>query len=177
MATLRCNLPTCLTFSRIVLIPFFVFVTPRHPLLGALIFLAAAATDFLDGYFARLSGQVTTFGVILDPIADKFLVISALILLVSLDSLAAWIAITIIVREFLITALRVVALSRDIVIQAEMGGKMKTLTQMAAILCLIVKDSFGFVNLSDIGTGLVLISLALAIVSAVQYTIHFWRKV
>jgi CDP-diacylglycerol--glycerol-3-phosphate 3-phosphatidyltransferase len=166
-----------LTLSRIVIIPFFIFATPGYPLLGATLFLIAAATDFLDGYLARLYGQVTTFGIILDPIADKFLVISALILLVAMGTLSAWIAIIIIVREFFITALRVVALSRDIVIKAEIGGKIKTVTQILAILFLIVKDRFIFVDLYDAGTVLILISLVLAVISAVQYTVNFWKEI
>jgi len=173
----KLNLPTWLTLSRIVLIPFFIFVTPASPLLGAIIFLLAAATDFLDGYLARLYGQVTTFGIILDPLADKFLVISALILLVDMGTLSAWIAIIIIVREFLITALRVVALARNIIIKAEMGGKIKTITQMAAIVMLILKNTIVFVDLYDIGTTLILVSVVLAIISAVQYTVNFWREV
>ena len=83
MNTITLNIPTILTFSRIVLIPFFVLITPRSPFLGIAIFLIASLTDFLDGYLARRSGQITKFGILLDPIADKFLVISALILLVA----------------------------------------------------------------------------------------------
>lgn len=173
----KLNLPTWLTLSRIVLIPVFIFVTPGFPALGALIFLIAAATDFLDGYLARLYGQVTTFGIILDPLADKFLVISALILLVDIGTLSAWIAIIIIVREFFITALRVVALSRNIVIKAEMGGKIKTVAQMAAIVLLILKNSIVSVDLYDLGITLILVSLVLAIFSAVQYTVNFWREI
>lgn len=175
MVIWKLNLPTVLTLSRIVLIPFFIFVMPHHPLPGALIFLIAAATDFLDGYLARLYEQVTTFGIILDPIADKFLVISALILLVDIGTLSAWIAIVIIVREFFITALRVVALGKNIVIKAEMGGKIKTAAQILAVLFLIVKDSMGFVDFYDMGMTLITISLILAVISAVQYTINFWR--
>ena len=126
MSTLKLNLPTVLTLSRIVLIPVFIYTVNLHPLFGALIFGIASATDFLDGYFARRSGDITKFGIILDPIADKFLVISALIVLVDMSRLPAWIAIVIIVREFLVTGLRVVALSKDIVISADMGGKMET---------------------------------------------------
>jgi CDP-diacylglycerol--glycerol-3-phosphate 3-phosphatidyltransferase len=121
MTTLRINLPTLLTLSRIILIPFFVLSVYQHPVLGALIFSIASVTDFLDGYLARRSGQITKFGIIMDPIADKFLVISALIVLVDMTRLSAFIAITLIVREFLVTGLRVVALSKDIVIPAEMG--------------------------------------------------------
>src|ERR1700690_4456200 len=89
MSTIRLNVPTILTFSRIILIPFFVLITPASPILGVTIFLIASLTDFLDGYLALRSGQITKFGIILDPIADKFLVISALILLVDMSRIAA----------------------------------------------------------------------------------------
>src|SRR5512135_1867308 len=101
----------------------------QRPILGALVFGIASITDFLDGYLARRSGQITKFGIIMDPIADKFLVISALVVLVDMERLSAWIAIILIVRDFLITTLRVVALSKDIVISAELGGKLKTTAQ------------------------------------------------
>lgn len=170
------NLPTLITISRIVLIPFFIFLTPNNPLLGAGIFAIASATDFVDGYLARKRGQITRFGIILDPIADKFLVISALILLVDMARLSAWIAIVIIVREFLVTALRVAALSKDIVIPSETGGKWKTGFQIAAILCLIVDLSIGPIDLYDVGIVFIWIALILAIVSGIQYTIAFWKR-
>jgi CDP-diacylglycerol--glycerol-3-phosphate 3-phosphatidyltransferase len=174
---LRLNLPTLITLSRIVLIPFFVLVAPDRPFLGALIFGVASITDFLDGYLARKTGQITKFGIILDPIADKFLVISALILLVDMARLSAWIAITIIVREFLVTGLRAVALSKDIVIPAELGGKLKTFFQITAILCLIISmDIFG-IDLYDVGILSIWIALILSIVSGVQYTVSFWKKI
>lgn len=176
MSTLRFNLPTVLTLSRIVLIPFFVLSVYRHPILGAVVFSIASLTDFLDGYLARRSGQITKFGIIMDPIADKFLVISALIVLVDMERLSAWIAIILIVREFLITALRVVALSRDIVIPAETGGKLKTASQIAAVLCLILMGRVLGIDLYDIGIVLIWISLALAVFSGVQYTISFWKR-
>lgn len=177
MGTLKLNLPTILTLSRIVIIPVFVFTVNLHPLLGAFIFSIASLTDFLDGYLARRSGQITKFGIILDPIADKFLVISALIVLVDMERLAAWIAIVIIVREFLVTGLRVVALSKDIVIQAEAGGKIKTALQISAILCLILESNFVFVDLYDIGIVLIWASLLLSIISGIQYTISFGKKI
>jgi CDP-diacylglycerol--glycerol-3-phosphate 3-phosphatidyltransferase len=179
MSTIRLNVPTILTFSRIILIPFFVLITPASPILGVTIFLIASLTDFLDGYLARRSGQITKFGIILDPIADKFLVISALILLVDMTRIAAWIAIAIIVREFLVTAIRVVALSMDIVIPAETGGKWKTAAQMTSIVLLLLPYSIDFLPYSidfyDIGLALMYISLVLAITSGVKYTIAFWR--
>ena len=177
MSILKLNLPTVLTLSRIVLIPFFVISVYHHPVLGALVFGIASITDFLDGYLARRSGEITKFGIIMDPIADKFLIISALIVLVDMERLSAWIAIILIVREFLVTALRVVALSRDIVIPAEMGGKLKTTAQITAILCIIIGGSFFPVDLYDIGIVFIWIALVLAVVSGVKYTLLFWRSV
>jgi len=180
MHTLKINLPTALTLSRIVLIPFFVLAVYNHPITGALVFSIASITDFLDGYLARRSGQITKFGIIMDPLADKFLVISAFIVLVDMERLSALIAIILIVREFLITALRVVALSKDIVIPAETGGKLKTGAQITSILCLIlvgtVFDNLPF-DLYDIGITFIWVALILSVVSGVQYTVSFWQKV
>jgi CDP-diacylglycerol--glycerol-3-phosphate 3-phosphatidyltransferase len=177
MNTLKLNLPTVLTLSRIILIPVFIFTVYQHPVFGAIVFGIASITDFLDGYFARRSDEITKFGIILDPIADKFLVISALIVLVDMERLPAWIAITIIVREFFVTGLRTVALSKDIIIPAEIGGKIKTTVQMVAILCLILMGSFFDIDLYDIGVVLIWIALVLSIISGIQYTVSFWRKI
>lgn len=176
MNTITFNLPTILTFSRIILIPFFILITPKSPFLGIAIFLIASLTDFLDGYLARRSGQITKFGIILDPIADKFLVISALILLVDMVKISAWIAIVIIVREFVVTALRVVALSKNVVIPAETGGKLKTTAQMASIILLLLPGGIGDLDFYDVGLILMYIALVLAAVSGVKYTISFWRQ-
>lgn len=180
MTTLKLNLPTILTLSRIVLIPFFVLSVYDHPVIGALVFSIASITDFLDGYLARRSGQVTKFGIIMDPLADKFLVISALIVLVDMERVSAFVAIILVVRDFLITGLRVVALSKDIMIPAEMGGKLKTTAQITAVLCLIlvgsIFDNLPF-DLYDIGTVFIWIALVLSVTSGVQYTVSFWRKV
>ncbi len=175
MSGIKLNLPTILTFSRIIVIPFFIWITPTSPILGVTIFLIASLTDFLDGYLARRSGQITKFGIILDPIADKILVISALIVLVDMVRISAWIAIVIIVREFMVTAIRVVALSKDLVIPAETGGKWKTAAQMTSIVLLLLPFSFGFIDLYDIGLVLMYVAVVLAIVSGVKYTISFWR--
>lgn len=180
MHTLKLNLPTVLTLSRIVLIPFFVLTVYNHPVIGALVFSIASITDFLDGYLARRSGQITKFGIIMDPLADKFLVISALVVLVDMEKVSALIAIILIVRDFLVTGLRVVALSRDIVIPAEMGGKLKTTAQITSVLCLIlvgsIFDNLPF-DLYDIGMVFIWIALVLSVTSGVQYTIAFWKKV
>ncbi len=176
MSTLKLNIPTLLTLSRIILIPVFIFSVRLHPVFGAVVFGIASITDFLDGYLARRSGDITKFGIILDPIADKFLVISALIVLVDMERIAAWIAIVIIVREFLITALRVVALSKDIVIPAEIGGKIKTGVQIAAILCLVLNRALFEINLYDIGIVLIWAAMILSIISGIKYTISFGKN-
>jgi CDP-diacylglycerol--glycerol-3-phosphate 3-phosphatidyltransferase len=176
MRTIKLNLPTILTFGRIVLIPFFVWITPTSPMLGVTIFFIAAITDFLDGYLARKTGQVTKFGIILDPIADKILVISALILLVDMVRISAWIAMVIIVREFVVTGIRVVALSMDIVIPAETGGKIKTVAQMASIVLLLLPGGLGPVDFYDIGLVLMYISVVLAVVTGIKYGIAFSRR-
>ncbi|KWT85926.1 CDP-diacylglycerol--glycerol-3-phosphate 3-phosphatidyltransferase [Candidatus Magnetominusculus xianensis] len=177
MTTLRLNVPTILTLSRILVIPVFIYITPTHQVWGAVVFGLASITDFLDGYLARRSGQITQFGIIMDPIADKFLVISALILLVDIGNLSMWLAIIIIVREFLVTTLRVVALTKDIVIAAELGGKLKTGAQIAGILCLILENSLFGINLYGVGLAMIWIAVVLAVVSAVQYTVGFWKKI
>lgn len=175
-STLKLNLPTILTLSRIVVIPVFIYVTPDYNFLGALIFILASLTDFLDGYLARRSGQITTFGTIVDPIADKFLVIAALILLVDMGRISVLIAVIVIVREFLVTALRAVALSKDIVIKAEMGGKLKMTAQITAIICLILGWNVLGIDLYDVGIVTIWISIVLGIASGVQYMVAFWRK-
>lgn len=177
MSILRLNFPTILTLSRIILIPIFIFTVYANPLFGAFIFIIASLTDFLDGYLARRSGEITKFGIILDPIADKFLVISALIVLVDMARIPAWIAIVIIVREFMVTGLRVVALSKDILIPAEIGGKIKTFIQIVAIICLILMRTIPNIDLYDIGIVLIWIALLLSIFSGIQYTISFWQRI
>lgn len=190
--TLKFNLPTILTLSRIVLIPLFIFEAQAGRYFwAAIIFSIASITDFLDGYLARRTGQVTTFGIIIDPIADKFLVIAALFQLVEMERIEVWIAVVIVVREFFVTALRVVALAKDIVIKAEMGGKWKTGMQITAVICLMVGkgtpdmlawDSFVWwltdmgINVYNAGTLALWISLVLAVISGVQYIAIFWRR-
>jgi CDP-diacylglycerol--glycerol-3-phosphate 3-phosphatidyltransferase len=177
MSTLRLNPPTVLTLSRILLVPIFILTVYQHSVFGAVIFGVASITDFFDGYLARHFGEITKLGIILDPIADKFLVVSALVVLVDMERLPAWIAIIIIVREFLVTGLRAIAFSKNIIIPAETGGKIKTTTQVVAILCLILMGSINGIDLYDIGIVLIWIALALAVISGIQYTLSFWRKI
>lgn len=170
------NLPTIITFSRILIILPFIMVAPKHPFLGCLLFSIAAITDLLDGYLARKTGQVTKLGILLDPIADKLLVISALVIFVDMETIPAWIAIVIIVREFVVTGLRIGALSKDMVIPAERGGKMKTTCQIAAIIILFLDRTLISIDLYAVGLTLLWMAMILGIVSGVQYFVLFGKK-
>jgi CDP-diacylglycerol--glycerol-3-phosphate 3-phosphatidyltransferase len=177
------NIPTLITISRIVIIIPFILIAPENPFIGALIFSLAAITDSLDGYIARKTGQVTKVGILLDPIADKLLVISAIILLVDIEFIPAWIAIVIIAREFVITGLRIVALTKEILIPAEMGGKLKTTAQITSIITLFVDKSgvfdsiLSFVDLYAIGIFFIWIAMILGVISGVQYFNHFLKRI
>lgn len=170
------NLPTVLTVIRILIIPLFIIEAPANPQVGAFLFLIASITDFLDGYLARKFKQITKLGIILDPIADKLLVITALVILVDLVRVPAWIATVIILREFIITTLRFYALSRGVVIPAEKAGKAKTVLQMISILFLLIANELYGIDLYDVGLLLLYIATAMAVYSAIGYIYHFWRN-
>jgi len=138
------NIPNVLTLIRILLVPVIVVAlldeTPNGDALAAIVFAIAAFTDGLDGYLARHRGSVTTFGKLMDPIADKLLIIAPLVSLVSLHRIPAWVAMVIIAREFAVTALRMVAAEQGVVIAASSLGKLKTVFQVAAIMAVIAFD-------------------------------------
>ena len=135
------NLPNVLTVLRIMLVPVLVVAllgnTPAGDVLAAIVFALASLTDFVDGYLARARDSITTFGKLMDPLADKLLIVAALISLVSLHRLAAWVAMVIITRELAVTVLRLGATQAGVVMSASMFGKVKTCLQIAAILALI----------------------------------------
>jgi CDP-diacylglycerol--glycerol-3-phosphate 3-phosphatidyltransferase len=136
------NVPNVLTVIRILLVPVLIVAllekTGGGDLLAAIVFAVASLTDAIDGYLARSRNWVTTFGKLMDPIADKLLIVAALVSLVSLNRLAAWVAMVIIAREFAVTVLRVgVGASSGIVISANWLGKLKTATQVAMVMVLI----------------------------------------
>lgn len=136
------NVPNLLTVVRILLVPVLVVAlleqTNGGDLLAAIVFAAASLTDAVDGYLARVRGSVTTFGKLMDPIADKLLIVGALITLVSLSRLQAWVAMVIIGREFAVTILRVgVGAGQGVVISASLFGKAKTVLQVAMVMVLI----------------------------------------
>ena len=177
------NLPNLLTLTRILLIPVFVvlFVTPDpdRSLMAAIVFVVAAVTDMLDGYLARRSGQVTKLGKLLDPIADKLLVLSALILLVNVDRVSALVAILIIARELGVTGIRAIAAGEGMIIAAETTGKYKMALQVVAIVLLILEGTslaaLGNLHLAGIVT--LYLSLVLGYISGGQYVWSFWKQV
>lgn len=162
------NAPNVLTVARILLVPVLIAAllsgANHGDLLAAIVFAVASMTDAIDGYLARTRGAITTFGKLMDPVADKLLVIAALVSLVSLDRLAAWVATVIIAREFAVTATRMAATQQGVVIAANAWGKAKTIVQVAAIFFLIAFDPTPvWVDL------LVYAAVAITIASGVDY--------
>jgi len=161
------NLPNVLTVLRILLVPVLVVALlgeTGNDLLAALVFAAASVTDALDGYLARSRNAITSFGKLMDPIADKLLVIAALFALVSLDRLQAWIAMVIVTRELAVTVTRMAATAQGVIIPAAGLGKIKTMVQVAAIFFLIAFDPTPlWVDL------LVYVAVAVTVVSGIDY--------
>ena len=167
------NLPNKLTVLRVIMIPFFVvsllaFHGEVRLLrnLAAAIFIVASLTDMLDGKIARKYNLVTNFGKFMDPLADKLLVCSALIALVDLNKIAAWIVIIIIAREFIISGFRLIAAENGIVIAANYWGKFKTVSQMIMIILLLIDLGGVFDILEQI---FIWLSLALTVISLITY--------
>ena len=167
------NLPNKLTLFSVILIPFFVFflLAPYFEGYGnyiaVAIFIVASITDFLDGKIARKYNLVTNFGKFMDPLADKLLVCSALICLIQLESIPAWVVIIIIAREFIISGFRLIASDNGVVIAASYWGKFKTAFQMLTVIVLILNiPNKVFIIL---GTVLIYVSLALTVISLIDY--------
>ena len=177
------NLANKLTIFRIILVPIMVIIPflgiqgdvygiPISYLVMDLIFIIASITDKLDGYIARSRNQVTTFGKFLDPLADKILVLTALVMFVEMDKIPAWIPIVVLAREFLVSGYRLIAVEKGgKVIAASIWGKLKTVTQMIAII-LIMFYSNPFAecfkgNLTGVEFGLNLISTVILLISVI----------
>lgn len=166
------NLPNKLTILRVIMVPFFVLFMltdiggSANKWISLILFVVASLTDLLDGKIARKYNLVTNFGKFMDPLADKLLVCSAMICLIEMNKLDAWIVIVIISREFIISGFRLVASDSGVVIAASYWGKFKTVFQMAMIIVLIA-DLGGFFDM--LGTILVWVALALTIISLLDY--------
>jgi CDP-diacylglycerol--glycerol-3-phosphate 3-phosphatidyltransferase len=177
------NVPNVITLLRIMLIPVFGMLfftpTPDRSLTAAVVFVIAAVTDLLDGYIARRTGQVTKLGKLLDPIADKLLVLSALILLVNVDRVSALIAILVLAREVAVTGIRAIAAGEGMIIVAETTGKYKMALQVVAITMLILEGTAlsELGNLHLAGTVTLYLSLVLGYLSGGVYVWSFWKQV
>ena len=173
------NLPNGLTLSRVAAVPVLVLLllpgTWTYSLLAAILYVLASLTDLLDGFLARRQKLVTNLGRFLDPVADKLLNAGALIMLIPLGRVAAWMVCLIISREIAVTGLRAMAAYEGIVIDASRLGKRKTFTQTLAIFLLILYYPLWGLDLHLFGTILLWISLAVSYWSGVAYFIKFYR--
>ncbi len=175
------TLPNGLTIIRILAIPVILFLLfyPERicRLITTLFFLLVAMTDTLDGYFARRRGLVTTLGKFLDPLADKLLIVAALIALIPARGIPTWMVIVIIGREISVTGLRGIALAQGIVISASTLGKYKTVFEVASITFLILNGKYFSIELHQVGMGLLWIALGLAVISGVDYFKKFLKTI
>ena len=175
------NLPNKLTIARMAMVPLFMVAllinTPESRVVSAVIFALASLTDMLDGQIARKYNMITNFGKLMDPLADKVLTAAAMICLVELGDLAAWIAVVIIFREYLITGLRSVAASENIVVAANIWGKVKTVCQMIALMLLMVKPQVVALCGIDLGLWIMYVAVALTIYSGLDYVLKLNKQI
>jgi len=190
------NLPNSITLSRIASVPLLIWaLSPKFPLHGihgeqeifaSAIFILASITDGLDGYLARRRGQITTLGMLLDPLADKLMVTAAYILLVAYNPriVPPWIAVLVIGREFLVSGLRSIASSEGFTIDASEIGKLKTVIQIVSVVAAILNHRWDYWNLWGFPVGVHLIAVTaiywmtvVSVISAVDYFVGFWKKI
>ena len=189
------NLPNSITMSRIVMIPLLLWIlTPHFPwhaygeqeITASVLFVLASITDGLDGYLARKRKQITTMGMLLDPLADKIMVAAAFVALVAYnpDVVRVWIVVVIIGREFLISGLRSIAASEGFTIEASDLGKLKTVTQIVSVVSALLAHhwyqwQFGFliVPVKWIAVAALYFTLLVSTISAIDYFVGFWKKI
>ena len=168
------NLANRITLVRILLMPIFVLIAainmPYGNIIVASIFIIAAVTDGLDGHIARKRKEITVLGKFMDPLADKLLISAALIVLVEMGSIAAWVGIIIISREFIVTGLRTVAAANGQVIAASKAGKLKTVTQIIAISALLLEENLTALNF--IPETLIVVFTTIMLWLAVIFTVY-----
>ena len=168
------NLPNKFTILRILLIPIFIVLLMNgYYYSSGILFIIASATDALDGHIARKYNLITNFGKIMDPLADKLLVTSALICLVELGEVAGWMVIVILAREFIITGLRTVAAGEGIIIAAGKSGKIKTVLQMVSLSVILLRNwPFSMFTDLPIGNYLLWIAVIATIYSGIEYIVQ-----
>jgi CDP-diacylglycerol--glycerol-3-phosphate 3-phosphatidyltransferase len=190
------NLPNSITMSRIAMIPLFLWIlSPHFPWQGSdgsqeiaasVLFVLASITDGLDGYLARKRGQITTMGMLLDPLADKIMVTAALIQLVAYNPqvVKVWIAVVIIAREFLISGLRSIASSEGFTITASELGKLKTVIQIVSVVSAILAHRWDHWQIGVLvipvkwyAVAAIYFTVLVSTISAVDYFIGFWKKI
>ena len=178
------TLPNLLSFFRIGIIPVLVYLltfTDRvSAILAAALFLIASVTDYFDGYFARRNRSVSDLGKILDPLADKLMVLSVLIMLAAMDrpgepSVPAWLVVVIIARESAVTVIRGIALSEGIVMQSETLGKYKFILQAFAVVGLLIHYRYWGVDFFVAGIYFLVLSAVIAVWSGISYHVQFFR--
>ena len=171
------NVPNVLTVIRILLVPVLVVAllveTENGDTIAAFVFALAAVTDGVDGYIARSRRSVTTFGKVMDPIADKLLIVAALVALVSLERVAAWVAMVIIAREFAVSGLRIAAAQQGAIIAASPLGKLKTITQVVAVMALIMAPDHDAAWVQ----ALVYLMVATTVASGIDYFLNVRREI
>src|SRR3954462_1592145 len=180
------NAPNLMTLGRIALIPVLLWLlyyeNRRNSFIAAMVYAVCALSDWFDGWLARISNKVTTLGKFLDPLADKVIVLSALVMLVRLGRVAVWVVVVIVAREFLISGLRTIAATEGLVISASQGGKWKTSLQLTGIICLMLHYHFAIdylfgtvvTDFQAVGTWLLYLSLIPGIASAIDYVRAFY---
>jgi CDP-diacylglycerol--glycerol-3-phosphate 3-phosphatidyltransferase len=178
------NLPNLVTMARVVLIPFvLLFIDNFNPLrsfIASMLYLVAAAGDFLDGYLARTRGQVSMLGKFLDPLADKLLVTAILVYMVALGRVPAWVVVVTIARDLAVNGLRSIASAQGLVIAASDGGKIKTALQLVAIMMLLIYFRYPALGVGipidyhRAGLILLYVSTAVSLFSGAQYMRHFF---
>lgn len=175
------NLPNTITLMRIGVVPFlFLLLTEPGPFWSMMIaglFVLASITDLLDGFVARRYNLITTLGKFLDPLADKLIVNTAMILMIPLGRIDAWIVAIIIMRDLIVDGIRSISSSEGIYIQASVLGKQKTLAQIIAVTALIIHHPFWGLDPHRVGTLILYVAFFLTIYSGMDYFIKFYRGI
>lgn len=175
------NLPNKLTVARVCMVPLFMIAllmnTPSSRIVAMLIFALASLTDMLDGQIARKYNLITNFGKLMDPLADKILTASAMVCLVELGDLPAWIVVIVLFREYAITGLRSVAAAENIVIAAGIWGKVKTVCQMFALMLMMLKPQIVELCGIDLGLWLMYVAVVLTVYSGLDYVLKLNKQI
>lgn len=189
------NLPNYITMTRIFMVPVFIWILSSHlfhgtdgrrEILASALFIAASITDGIDGYIARKRGQITTLGMLLDPLADKLMVTAAFVALVQFNTavVPAWVAVIVIGREFLVSGLRAIAASEGFTIEASDLGKLKMVVQIVAVVAAILAHAWTQWVFGPVIIGVKLIAhmaiwfmVFVSLVSAIDYFAAFWSKI